>query len=42
MTFQVLASFSANNGGISWEQAVQDRPEDAQAVLAAYWQPAAT
>ena len=35
-----MATFSANNGGISWAQAIQERPDDVQAVLAAYWQPA--
>jgi Ca2+-binding RTX toxin-like protein len=37
---QAMATFSANNGGISWSQAIQERPDDVQAVLAAYWQPA--
>ena len=36
---QAMATFSANNGGISWAQAIQE-PDDVQAVLAAYWQPA--
>lgn len=35
---QAMATFSANNGGISWAQAIQDRPDDVQAILAAYWQ----
>lgn len=38
---QAMATFSANNGGISWEDAVAQRPQDVEAVLAAYWQPAA-
>lgn len=38
---QAMATFSANNGGISWDQAIQDRPNDVQAILTAYWQPAA-
>jgi Ca2+-binding RTX toxin-like protein len=37
---QAMATFSTNNGGISWSQAIQERPDDVQAVLAAYWQPA--
>jgi Ca2+-binding RTX toxin-like protein len=37
---QAMATFSTNNGGISWAQAVQERPDDVQTVLAAYWQPA--
>ncbi len=38
---QAMATFSVENGGISWEQAIQNRPDDVQAVIAAYWQPAA-
>jgi len=38
---QAMATFSADNGSISWEQAIADRPNDVQAVIAAYWQPAA-
>lgn len=38
---QAMNQFSAGNGGISWEQAIADRPQDVEAVLAAYWQPAA-
>jgi Ca2+-binding RTX toxin-like protein len=37
---QAMATFSANHGGISWSQAIQERPDDVQAVLAAHWQPA--
>jgi hypothetical protein len=28
-------------GGISWDQAIQDLPNEVQTVLAAYWQPPA-
>jgi Ca2+-binding RTX toxin-like protein len=38
---QAMAQFSADNGGITWDQAIDQRPEDMQAILAAYWQPAA-
>jgi len=38
---QAMATFSASHGGISWDQAVQDRPDEVQTVLAAYWQPPA-
>lgn len=41
LMIQAMATFSADNGGISWEQAIADRPDDVQAVIAAYWQPAA-
>ena len=35
---QAMATFSADNGGITWEQAILDRPTDVQAILAANWQ----
>ena len=38
---QAMASFSASHGGISWDQAIQDRPDEVQAVLAAHWHPPA-
>jgi Ca2+-binding RTX toxin-like protein len=37
---QAMATFSANHGGISWDQAITQNPNEVQAVLAAYWQPA--
>jgi len=37
---QAMAQFTADNGGITWDQAIDQRPSDVQAVLAAYWQPA--
>ena len=38
---QAMATFSANNGGISWDQAITQNPNEVQAILTAYWQPAA-
>ena len=38
---QAMATFSAAHGGISWDQAIQDRPDEVQTVLAAYWHPPA-
>ena len=37
---QAMASFSTNNNGMSWSQALQDRPQDVQSVLSQYWTPA--
>lgn len=37
---QAMASFSTSNNGMSWSQALQDRPQDVQAVLSQYWTPA--
>jgi hypothetical protein len=36
---QAMADFSAQNGGISWTQAIQNKPDDVQTILAQYWQP---
>jgi hypothetical protein len=36
---QAMATFTTNNG-ISWNQAIQDRPQDVQQILAQYWTPA--
>ncbi len=41
LIIQAMATFSTDNGNISWEQAIADRPDDVQAVIATYWQPAA-
>jgi Ca2+-binding RTX toxin-like protein len=38
---QAMAQFSANNGGITWDQAIDQQPNDVQTILSAYWQPAA-
>ncbi len=35
---QAMAQFSANNGGITWDQAIDQNPNDVQAVISAYWQ----
>ena len=35
---QAMATFSANNGGITWDQAIDTRPIDVQAIVAAHWQ----
>jgi hypothetical protein len=35
-----MAQFSANNGGITWDQAIDQNPTQVQAVIAAYWQAA--
>lgn len=37
---QAMATFSAQNGGITWVQAIDQRPGDVQAILAANWMPA--
>ncbi|MBN2653557.1 MAG: hypothetical protein JXR79_00375 [Nitrospirae bacterium] len=34
---QAMATFSANNGGISWSNAIQQKPNEVQQVLAQYW-----
>ncbi len=38
---QAMATFGAQNGGLTWDQAIDQRPDDVQAVLAANWMPAA-
>jgi len=35
---QAMATFSANNGGITWDQAIDTRPDDVQAIVSAHWQ----
>lgn len=35
---QAMAQFSADNGGISWEQAAQERPEEVNQILAVHWE----
>lgn len=37
---QAMATFSANNGGITWDQAVDQRPQEVEAIISAYWQAA--
>jgi Ca2+-binding RTX toxin-like protein len=34
---QAMATFCANNGGITWDQAIATRPQDVQVVLSQYW-----
>ncbi|MBF0188204.1 MAG: hypothetical protein HQL50_09810 [Magnetococcales bacterium] len=38
---QAMATFTANQGGISWEQAVADHNDDTRAILTSHWQQAA-
>ena len=38
---QAMATFSAQHGGITWDQAIDQNPSEVQSVLAAYWQPGA-
>jgi len=38
---QAMATFGANNGGLTWDQAIAQRPDEVQAIISAYWQPAA-
>ncbi|MBF0309281.1 MAG: hypothetical protein HQL56_07115 [Magnetococcales bacterium] len=35
---QAMATFGVDQGGLSWRDAVQQRPEEAMVVLAAHWQ----
>jgi|CXWL01.1.fsa_nt_gi Ca2+-binding RTX toxin-like protein len=35
---QAMATFSANNGGITWDQAINQQSQQVQTVLAASWQ----
>ncbi|MDO8598352.1 MAG: hypothetical protein Q7R45_17215, partial [Sulfuricaulis sp.] len=37
---QAMAQFSTTHGGITWDQAIDQNPNEVQAVIAAYWQPA--
>jgi hypothetical protein len=36
---QAMAEFSAENGGMSWTEAIQQKPTDVQQILAQYWEP---
>ncbi|MBI3379049.1 MAG: hypothetical protein HY035_11710 [Nitrospirae bacterium] len=40
LLIQAMASFSADNG-MSWTEAIQQKPQETQAVLAQYWEKAA-
>ena len=34
---QAMSTFCANNGIANWDQAITNRPQDVQAILAQYW-----
>lgn len=34
---QAMASYSSNNNGMSWSQALQTNPQDVQTILSQYW-----
>jgi hypothetical protein len=34
---QAMAAFSANNGGITWDQAIDQQPAEVQTIVAASW-----
>ena len=38
---QAMASFCADRGGITWDQAIDQYAGDVQTIISAYWQPAA-
>jgi Ca2+-binding RTX toxin-like protein len=38
---QAMAQFSATHGGVTWDQAIDQNPNEVEAVISAYWQPAA-
>ena len=35
---QAMAQFSANNGGITWDQAIDQRPAEVEGILASFWE----
>jgi hypothetical protein len=35
---QAMATLSQQNNGMTWDQAIDQRPQDVQAILAANWQ----
>ena len=35
---QAMASYTVNTG-LTWDQAIENRPQELQTVLAGYWQP---
>ncbi len=39
LLIQEMAGFSAQNGGMSWTELIQNRPNDVQTILAQYWEP---
>jgi hypothetical protein len=36
---QAMSTFCTNNGLANWDQAVTQRPQDVQTILAQYWTP---
>src|SRR3990172_1789067 len=36
---QAMSTFCANNGLANWDQAITNRPQDVQTILAQYWSP---
>ncbi|HET7875522.1 MAG TPA: calcium-binding protein, partial [Methylomirabilota bacterium] len=38
LLIQAMANFSAS-AGLTWDQAIEQRPDEVQAILASYWQP---
>jgi uncharacterized protein YeaC (DUF1315 family) len=34
---QAMASWSANNNGMSWSQALSSNPQDVQSIVSQYW-----
>ncbi len=36
---QAMAEFSAQNSGMTWNQLIENKPEQVQQILAQYWQP---
>lgn len=34
---QAMAQFSASHGGITWDQAIDQNPNEVQTIVASYW-----
>jgi Ca2+-binding RTX toxin-like protein len=39
LLIQAMAVFSAENGGMSWTELIDQKPTEVQQILASYWQP---
>ena len=39
LLIQAMAGFSAQNGGMSWTELIDQKPTEVQQILAQYWQP---
>jgi hypothetical protein len=39
LLIQAMAGFSAQNGGMSWTELIDQKPAEVQQILAQYWQP---